>query len=253
MAQVFLTLTVNARAAMPDGGHVTIAVSNWSRERLAAEGLPAGTSSVVVTVSDTGCGMDAAAQARAFDPFFTSAGPAAVAGIGLATVRAVVEDSGGWVQLRSAPGCGTTVFVGLPPVEGCAPDALEPAVRAHTLLLVEDEAGVRELVRDMLTDAGYDVLEAAAPSEAERISRERAAPIDLLLTDIVMPEMSGVELSGRLRLARPGIRVMYMSGFPNPGPGSGVMEPADALFLAKPFTRQALLSAVQRAVGGESR
>lgn len=245
--QVLLNLAVNARDAMPSGGTLTIETRN------APGGCPESPAPcVVIGVTDTGIGMDAATQAQAFEPFFTTKALGKGTGLGLATVRQIVQDAGGWTHLSSSPGRGTTVTCGLPRAnDPVGPVAAPPAAMAggdETLLLVEDEDGVRELVRDILTLAGYTVLEAAVPSEAERLSAEHDRPIHLLLTDVVMPEMSGLELSMRLRDRRPGLQVMYMSGFPEPMMGDSTGEAPGAHFISKPFNRQSLLERVRRAL-----
>ena len=258
--QVLLNLAVNARDAMPGGGTLTIETRNLDADRLSKYGVDRRAASVVVSVADTGIGMDAATQSRAFEPFFTTKPIGEGTGIGLATVQGIVSSSGGWVHLASTVGQGTTVTFGLPRAEReasqiVAANRAEPTVRpaaasggSETILLVEDEPGVRELVRDMLTMAGYRVLEAATPSGAVDISEAFADPIDLLFTDVVMPESSGLELSTRLRSVRPRLRVMYMSGFPEPTVGDGAAHAPGTHFIAKPFDRQGLLRAVRRAL-----
>jgi signal transduction histidine kinase/ActR/RegA family two-component response regulator len=251
LEQVLLNLAANARDAMPNGGTLTIETRNAVADDAINASVGASGPFVVISVTDTGVGMDAATQAQAFEPFFTTKSFGKGTGLGLATVQQVVKEAGGWTRLTSAPGKGTTVAIGLP--RETEPVSPAPAVAAaagggETLLLVEDEEGVRELVRDILSMAGYAVLEAAMPSEAERISREHTQPIQLLLTDVVMPEMSGLELSMRLRASRPGLQVMYMSGFPEPLVGDGVTEAPGAHFISKPFNRQSLLERVRRAL-----
>jgi PAS domain S-box-containing protein len=246
--QVLLNLAVNARDAMPQGGTLTIETRNAPE----GEDNPIGRGEfVVVSVTDTGIGMDEATRARAFEPFFTTKPVGKGTGIGLATVQEIVRDAGGWTTLTSRVGQGTTVTFGLPrsAVETRQTFAAKEAQGgSETLLLVEDEEGVRELVRDMLTLAGYDVLEAAIPSDAERISRTHDGLIHLLVTDVVMPEMSGMELSDRLRAHRPDLQVMFMSGFPEPMLRGEVVEAPGTHFISKPFNRQGLLECVRRAL-----
>jgi CheY-like chemotaxis protein len=247
--QVLLNLIANARDAMRQGGRLTIETRNVAPDGMEAFGEQATGPHVVVSVADTGAGMDPATQARAFEPFFTTKGDGT--GFGLATVRSVIEQAGGWVHLQSAPGQGTLVRFGIPAsgdmaVVAAAADA--PRGGGETVLLVEDEEGVRELVRDFLVLAGYRVLEASSPSQAERISAEFDASVHLLLTDVVMPEMSGIDLSSRLRAARPGLRAMYMSGFPAPEGSETMTGPEGQHFIAKPFDRQGLLRAVRDAL-----
>ena len=247
--QVLLNLTANARDAMAQGGRLTIETRNMLAEGMGAFDWCATGPCVVVSISDTGGGMDPATQARAFEPFFTTKGEGT--GFGLATVRRVIEQAGGWVHLVSALGLGTTVAFGLPPTGAPAVAPLPPPAPlggGETLLIVEDEEGVRELVRDILSLAGYRVLEASAPSEAERISREFDAPVHLLLTDVVMPEMSGFDLSARLVSSRPDLQVLYMSGFPAPEGTDGLTDTWGHHFIAKPFDRHGLLRAVREAL-----
>jgi len=246
--QVLLNLGTNARDAMPNGGRLTIETRN----------LPSGTwngrsvgPSVAISVSDTGMGMDPATQARAFEPFFTTKAIGKGTGLGLANVHTIIKDSGGWTELTSVVGRGTTVTFGLPRAfEAPASAAVKTAAigGSETLLVVEDEDGVRGLVCDFLSLAGYQVLEAASPSEAERQSLSHEGQIDLLLTDVVMPEMSGLELAVRLRERRTSLQVMFMSGFPEPTVGDGGGEAPGAHFIAKPFDRQGLLRAVRKAL-----
>jgi len=250
--QVLLNLAVNARDAMADGGTLTIETRNMSAEETASRLPRASAGCSVVSVKDTGVGMDAATQAHAFEPFFTTKALGKGTGLGLATVHSIIKQSGGWIEVASAKGRGTTFTFGLP--RAVAPSTAEKVRSSRsrggseTLLLVEDEDGVRELVRDMLEMAGYRVLEAAVPSQAEGLSRDFDGTIHLLLTDVVMPEMSGLELSHRLRDHRPDLPVMYMSGFPEPTVGDGGAEAPGAHFISKPFDRQGLLRSVRRAL-----
>ncbi|MEQ1870707.1 MAG: ATP-binding protein [Vicinamibacterales bacterium] len=248
--QVLFNLAANARDAMPSGGTLTIETGNVAATTF--EGRAIGPS-VSISVSDTGVGMDAATLSLAFEPFFTTKAIGEGTGLGLANVYAFVRDSGGWTTLQSELGLGTTLTFGLPRVYEIAvadPHKPSPPVGGtETILVVEDEDGVRGLVREFLALAGYQVLEATMPSEAERISREFDGHLPLLVTDVVMPEMSGVELSIRLREHRPDMQVMYMSGFPEPtAGGSGGTTAPGAHFVAKPFDRQTLLRAVRGAL-----
>jgi CheY-like chemotaxis protein len=252
--QVLLNLAVNARDAMPLGGSLTIETRNIEADAMPTYGVDQSGPCVAVIVTDTGVGMDAATQVRAFEPFFTTKELGKGTGIGLATVYDIMTKNGGWTHLASTPGLGTTVAFGLPRAAGApAPPvrrAPDPRGGSETLLLVEDEDGVRELVRDMLELAGYQVLEANVPSAAERISREFAGPISLMLTDVVMPEMSGLELAARVQAGRPGLPVMFMSGYPEPTTGDGGANAPGSYFISKPFDRQALLHRVREALDG---
>jgi two-component system cell cycle sensor histidine kinase/response regulator CckA len=259
--QVLLNLAVNARDAMPSGGRLTIETRNVSADSMASHDPPIHGPHVMLIVSDTGMGMDEVTRDRAFEPFFTTKDSGKGTGLGLATVRRIVEQHGGWAKIASTPGFGTAVTVGLPRAEQeleprAAPAPLSPPAPTtsptgdETVLLVEDEGGVRELVRDILELAGYRVLEAPLPSVAERISREFEGPIDLLLTDVVMPEMSGLELVTRLQADGRRLQVMYMSGYSEPTTRDGGGVPPGAYFLSKPFQRHTLLRRVREALDG---
>jgi signal transduction histidine kinase/ActR/RegA family two-component response regulator len=255
--QVLLNLAVNARDAMPSGGWLTIETKNIAAEAMPTYDALHAVPCVAVSVTDTGIGMDASTRARAFEPFFTTKELGKGTGIGLATVYDIMRESGGWTHLVSTPGRGTTVTFGLPRAEG-APGPSPPREGGarggtETLLLVEDEDGVRELVREMLELAGYQVLEAAMPSAAERISLEYTGPISLMLTDVVMPEMSGLDLATRLQAHRPGLQVMFMSGYPEPTTRDGGAWAPGSYFISKPFDRQALLSRVREALDGAAK
>ena len=250
--RVLLNLAVNARDAMPGGGCLTIETRNLPADPEASDGSGPHQPSVAIIVTDTGVGMDSATRARAFEPFFTTKGRGKGTGFGLASVQATATDAGGWTRLESEPGKGTSITFALPraddPVSAAGERTAPAAGGSETLLVVEDEEGVRELVRDMLAQAGYVVLEAATPSAAERICREHGGAIALLVSDVVMPEMSGVELSSKLEALLPGLRVMFISGYPEPAIRDGGRLPRGAHLLAKPFDRQTLLRAVRAAL-----
>jgi CheY-like chemotaxis protein len=205
----------------------------------------------MLSVSDTGTGMDAATLERLFEPFFTTKDPARGTGLGLATVYGIVRMSGGKVTARSELGSGSTLSVYLPRVEAVAsPEPPGPVPAASTgtgtILVVEDDRGVRRFARRVLEAAGYTVLTASDGVEAVEMSADE--PVDLLLTDVVMPGMSGRDVAARLAAARPGIRTLYMSGHTDKGiVRDGVLEPGIE-FLAKPFTAEALLAAVDAAM-----
>jgi PAS domain S-box-containing protein len=258
--QVILNLATNARDAMPAGGCLTIAVNAAA---LAApttvDGTPlAAGPYVMIRVEDTGAGMDEETLARAFEPFFSTKGPGRGTGIGLATVHGIVTQCGGAVALTSRVGVGTTVTVYLPQVAAEAvvephvqPDLSAPAGGTETVLLVEDEHEVRELVRDMLEMAGYSVLEAKLPRAAEAMCRQHKGPVHLLLTDVVMPELSGREVAKRIRAASPSTKVLFMSGYPDyPGSSSEVSGFEGVEYLAKPFDRRLLLTRVRGMLDG---
>jgi PAS domain S-box-containing protein len=223
LAQILVNLAVNARDAMRRGGTLTIETANAGDH-------------VVLTVRDTGCGMDAKTQARIFEPFFTTKGPGTGTGLGLATVYGIVNQTGGEIQVESEPGRGTAFRI-LLPATGEAPTAepVEPE-RApggrERVLLVEDEEIVRRLLAEILRRQGYDVAEAAEPVEA--LQHWRAGRSDVLVTDVVMPEMSGPELAERLLAECPDLRVVYMSGYTSGSLADSVLTPG-VVFLQKPF------------------
>ena len=255
--QVLMNLALNARDAMPRGGRLTIRTVNVGLEAAAAErlGAPPG-HYVMLEVRDTGVGMDEATRLRMFEPFFTTKAPGKGTGLGLATVYGIIQQSGGHVEVDSAPGRGASFRIFLPrvtePVELEATTARPARVRAgtETVLLLEDEAEVRAMVRAMLVGQGYRVLEAEQGVEALEIAERENGPIDLLVTDVVMPQQSGPELARRLVARRPQTRVLYISGYPDDALGEhGVLHPGVA-FLAKPFTAAELARKVREVLDG---
>jgi two-component system, cell cycle sensor histidine kinase and response regulator CckA len=249
--QVIMNLAVNARDAMPRGGTLRMSTANVSRSTAGDErGTRVMAPHVVLAVSDTGSGISREVQARMFEPFFTTKGPGKGTGLGLSMVYGVISQSGGSIEVQSEPGHGTTFNIYLP---ACLDEievarVPEPMGRIdgnETILLVEDEPGVRELVHKILRSHGYSVLEAANPRAAMEIAATFANRLDLLLSDIVMPDMSGPELAQCLVPKRPEMRVLYMSGFVHGlGTTFGTLSPAVAL-LNKPFTPEALLRKVR--------
>src|SRR6266851_3828394 len=244
LEQVVLNLAVNARDAMPNGGKLTIETQNVELNQEYVRGhLSAQPGSyVMLAVSDTGVGMDAATQARIFEPFFTTKEKGKGTGLGLATVYGIVKQSGGWIWVYSEPGQGTTFKVYLPRVtEPAAPAAPSPArpvsVRgSETILVVEDEEVIRNLVQKVLKANGYTVLVAGTGSDAERVAGAHAGPIHLLMTDVVLPGLNGREVARRLVAQRAGIRVLFLSGYTDDAiVHHGVLDPGVA-FLQKPFS-----------------
>ncbi len=249
--QVLLNLTLNARDAMPKGGVLTIATAN------AEEPLRPGEEArhtVMLSVTDTGAGMDEATQQRAFEPFFTTKALGKGTGLGLATVFGVVEQSGGRISLSSEVGRGATFVIHLPRCDEAPPPppprmSLRPTPTSgretETILLVEDEAQVRKLIRQILTNAGYRVLDAIDALDALRLSETFDGPIALLVTDVVMPTMNGRELAELLKRTRQQTKVLYLSGYTDDAIAQhGVLNPNVAL-LQKPVTPDALLQQVR--------
>jgi two-component system cell cycle sensor histidine kinase/response regulator CckA len=258
MEQVIVNLAVNARDAMPDGGTLTIEISD--AEEAAVEPGQAGHGGPMTTMSvaDTGLGMDADTLAHVFEPFFTTKGPGKGTGLGLATVYGIVRQSGGTMTARSEPGHGSIFTVYLPVVEGDgSATAPEPPIataasrgRSGTILVVEDDAGVRRFASRVLERAGYRVLVASDGAEALAVSTREA--VSLLLTDVIMPGMSGRDVAGKMALAQPGIRVLYMSGHTDKDiVVHGVLE-TGLRYMGKPFTSVQLIAAVDEALAAGS-
>jgi len=251
MEQVIVNLAVNARDAMPQGGVLEIDLGNAELDDTYTQSHPAVRpgSYVVLSVSDTGHGMNAETQARIFEPFFTTKEAGKGTGLGLATVYGIVKQSDGFIWVYSEPGRGTTFKIYLPrvdePPEPLSPRPLPAGVRGtETVLLVEDEDALRSLLRELLESFGYAVLEAGQGADALRVAAGHAGRIDLLLSDIVMPQMTGRELAERLGRVRPGLKVLFMSGY-----AAGVAPqheiPAEAAYIEKPFTADALAGALR--------
>jgi two-component system, cell cycle sensor histidine kinase and response regulator CckA len=251
--QVIMNLAVNARDAMPQGGKLTIETSNVEIDAtyaLAHFPMTPGRY-VMIAVNDTGCGMDAETQARIFEPFFTTKDKGKGTGLGLATVYGIIKQSGGFIWVESEVGKGTTFKVFLPPA-GEAPAIHErkaDSAKIHgteTVLLVEDEEYVRSLVRRSLESKGYAVLEARNGQEALHVAKQHEGPIHLLITDVVMPGMSGRELSENLAPLRPDMKTLFMSGYTDDSIlHHGILQSGGTL-LQKPFTAEALASKVRQ-------
>ncbi|MCZ7648438.1 MAG: PAS domain S-box protein [Planctomycetota bacterium] len=256
MEQVVMNLAVNARDAMPRGGKLTLETANVhldeSYTRSHAGALPGPHTMLAVT--DTGSGMDAATRARIFEPFFTTKAPGKGTGLGLATVFGIVKQSGGDIWVYSELGKGTTFKVYLPRAEEAASSAGEPESEPEeavttgtgTILVVEDEEGVRELLRTILEEGGYRVLDTGDPEEAVRLCGQSDMTIDAILTDVVMPKLSGREVAERAVAARPGLKVIYMSGYTdNAIVHHGVLDPGTP-FIEKPVSPNELLKKLRR-------
>jgi PAS domain S-box-containing protein len=259
MEQVLLNLVVNARDAMPDGGRLTIETCNVELDSVSASQHPvmeAG-SYVMLIVTDTGCGMDAGTQARIFEPFFTTKGQGKGTGLGLATVYGVVKQSGGFIWVYSEVNQGSTFKIYLPQVnadlERGAPEKTSRGAHpgTETILFVEDEDSVRELVRDYLGESGYRVLEAADGVQALEIAAAHRGAIHILVTDVVMPRLSGRELVTRITAARPELKILYISGYTDDSIfRHGVLEGGVA-FLQKPFNLKDLAQKIRQVLDGE--
>ena len=256
MEQVIMNLVVNARDAMPDGGRLLVSSGNI---RLAAGDLArfpgaAPGDYTELTVTDTGLGMDALTLTHIFEPFFTTKEEGKGTGLGLATVAGIVTQCGGHIGATSEPGKGSTFRVLVPQTReallspGMKRRTLTATSVEHTVLLAEDDGALRELIADVLSRNGYRVLDAATPGAALRVLREFHAPIDLLLSDIVLPGMKGPELAAAVASIRPEIRVLYMSGYSETDPKTRQCLPTSAPFLCKPFTTETLLQAVSEAI-----
>jgi two-component system cell cycle sensor histidine kinase/response regulator CckA len=258
LEQVLVNLVINARDAMPDGGRVTITTANLqltATDDARGNGVRPG-SYVTLSVSDNGVGMDVPTQARIFDPFFTTKEAGKGTGLGLSTVYGIVEQSGGHIAVESAPGQGATFTIFLPRHTGPAGAAAGPADRrsfpggTETLLLVEDEAAVRSSARRLLERHGYTVIEARHGADALRIIEAGDRAVDLVITDVVMPEMGGREMVERLRTRHPGIKVLFMSGYSERAVTSdGVMPPGTG-FVEKPFTIEQLTRRTRELLDG---
>jgi two-component system cell cycle sensor histidine kinase/response regulator CckA len=247
LEQVVVNLAVNARDAMPDGGTLTIETANAYPEagEDASQGaLPSG-AQVVLSVSDTGIGMDAQTRARIFEPFFTTKEPGRGTGLGLSTAYGIIRQSGGTIDVASEPGKGTTFRVSLPRVDEAVESIRPPGVPesgggTETVLVVEDDAAVRQVTRKSLVRLGYRVLDAASPAGAVELVKVYVGAIDLLLTDLVMPGGGGRALARELLRQRPKLRVLYMSGYTDDvAVRQGINDPASA-FIQKPFSSAAL-------------
>ena len=251
--QTVMNLVVNARDAMPQGGKLIIETANvelddaYARSHIAVKPGPY----VMLAVSDTGFGMDEETQAHIFEPFFTTKEQGRGTGLGLATVYAIIKQNGGNIWVYSEVGRGTTIKIYLPRVEDCSGQSEKPTSASRelrgseTILVVEDEEAVRSLVVGLLKAKGYTVLEAGRVDDALSVCLRHWGPIHLVLTDVVLPHMSGRDLADRLKPLCPGIRILYMSGYTQDAVAShGVIEPG-ATLLQKPFTSDILAGKVR--------
>jgi len=256
--QVLLNLAVNSRDAMPQGGRLKIAAHNCELDdsyKDEQEAVIPGRY-VMLAVEDTGCGMDRETQSRIFDPFFTTKEIGKGTGLGLATVYGIVKQSGGYIRVDSEPGKGSKFKVYLPRVEEAAEPSKGEESEAtvlrgcETILLAEDSASLREVAGQYLESLGYTVLEAPSGREALERAKDFQGPIHLLLTDVVMPEMSGPELAVHMAGLRPGIKVILTSGYTDDTiPRQGELDPG-VVFIQKPYRPKALVRKIREVLGG---
>lgn len=259
LEQAIVNLVVNARDAMPDGGTLTLETANveFDQTYAAIHSDAQVGPHVMIAVSDTGLGMDTVTRARAFEPFFTTKEPGRGTGLGLSTVYGIVKQSGGWVWLYSERERGTTIKLYFPQV---GPQLGPPAHLAASsnsaltvisrddivVLLVEDDPQVRSLAATVLSAAGYEVLVADGPNQAIELSEQHRGEIHVLLTDVVMPVMNGRQLADRITARRPGVRVLFVSGYTeNTVVHRGEVDEG-VNFLSKPITAKRLLSTLER-------
>ena len=251
--QIVMNLVVNARDAMPRGGKLTIETSNIDLDRNYAQHHPmvkAGPH-VMLSISDNGVGMDEETQSHLFEPFFTTKQKGKGTGLGLCTVYGIVKQSNGFIWVYSEPGRGTTFKIYFPTATGATDSTKEreeskPVLQgSETVLVVEDEAAVRELTIRILRDRGYNVLEAAGGQEALQIAREYAGEIHLVLTDVVMPAISGSTVVARLVAERPGIRSLFVSGYTDDAIVQHGILDSNVAFLQKPFTVEGLIHKIR--------
>jgi two-component system cell cycle sensor histidine kinase/response regulator CckA len=256
LEQVVMNLVINARDAMPQGGTLTIATSRVEVTEQSEPALPAGIY-VKLSTADSGAGMSTATKARIFEPFFTTK-EAMGTGLGLAMVLGIVEQSGGTVRVDSAIGKGTTFDVYLPIADESPPRATADPLTSHpargteTILLVEDEDAIRRVAATILRRRGHTVLVASDAADALAVVARTTTPIHLLLTDVVMPKMSGVELAERLVVGRPGLKVLCMSGFAEEGIARRVADHGYG-FMQKPFNPEQLVQHVREVLDGAAR
>jgi two-component system, cell cycle sensor histidine kinase and response regulator CckA len=250
--QVIMNLVVNARDAMPNGGQMTIECRNARMDDAYIGRHMAGAPGpyVLLAVTDSGIGMDRQTQARIFEPFFTTKGAGRGTGLGLATVYGIVKQSGGFIWVYSEPGRGSTFKVYFPRVDDSparrdARAAISNIGGDETILLVEDDDDLRRVTRRILQNRGYTILEARHGGDALLLSERYTGDIDMLLTDVVMPQMNGRELSHKVRSLRPEMSVVYMSGYPDGAAVEQGLIDIQAKFLAKPFTPQELLDCIR--------
>jgi two-component system, cell cycle sensor histidine kinase and response regulator CckA len=258
LEQVLLNLAINARDAMPGGGHLRIAVEDAEAVAVGAAGRDPDAGYVAIHVEDTGTGMTPEIRAHAIEPFFTTKDPGTGTGLGLSTVHDIVRQAGGFLTIESTVGVGTTVSVYLPTVEQSPSTAVVSPSRPYsatgeTVLVVERDASVRQVIRKALSDAGHMVLEAADAEAAIHLIERDWEPIQLLITDLVMGGMHGPHLAQRVIAYHPRIRVLYITGSPHSGSPGAVPASARMAVLPKPFTPSLLVESVRQLLNQDKR
>ena len=257
--QVIMNLVLNARDAMPDGGKLTIVTANVDVGENGITGSPDAAPGryVLLTVADTGIGMDEQTAKKVFEPFFTTKEPGKGTGLGLSTVYGIVRQSGGWIQVRSELGHGASFDVYLPQTDAVAAPERDVATSTETrngdetVLVVEDQEDVRRLIRGILEAHGYHVLEAAnGPAALVLAGEHTAEEIHLLLTDVVMPRMNGKDLFEKLRVLRPQSKVLFMSGYTADVVLRRGVREQDVAYLPKPFSPDSLAAKVREVLTG---
>ncbi|MBI5821077.1 MAG: response regulator [Verrucomicrobia bacterium] len=259
--QVIMNLAINARDAMPSGGKLTIETASMVQDmpsQLSEGGIPSGHYTALI-VTDTGTGMSEEVRSHIFEPFFTTKDHNKGTGLGLATCHGIIKQSGGYIHVYTEPGHGSAFKVYLPAVSGTADDDKPPAnadvvqTGSETVLLVEDEDRVREFAVRLLRDAGYVVLEARNGTDALRVLHEQVSrTIDIMVTDVIMPQMGGKELADQLKQLRPGTRILFVSGYTGDAlDNSGVLQ-TGAAFLEKPFSAARLTQKIREVLGNGS-
>ena len=259
--QVILNLVINAADAMPHGGKLTLSTANTSMNGShldQAFSQPASRACVCLTVSDTGVGMAPEIKARIFDPFFTTKERGKGTGLGLATVYGIVNQAGGHIRVESEPGQGTTFHVSFPQCESAVENSVQaeasfPETRgSETILVVDDEDSLLELLCEVLRRNGYTVLPAANGREALRLTREHPEPIDLVITDMVMPKMGGRELAEALHALKPSLKILYMTGYAEKAEDVKELLSSGHSFIEKPFTPDELLHKTRDVLSAET-
>jgi PAS domain S-box-containing protein len=256
LQQVIMNLAVNARDAMPKGGKLLLQTANvvWDQRSVQSHPEERPGAFVMLAVTDNGSGMDDETRQRIFEPFFTTKPVGEGTGLGLSTVQGIVAQSGGYINVNSAPGLGTTFKIYLPARSEAVPDTRAPVAApvlggSETILVVEDQAEVRRFAVKVLQSYGYRVLAADGAVAALEYCRQESGPVHLLLTDVVMPLLSGRDLARQLSKLRPGIKVLFMSGYIDPAVAGRNVLDEGARFIGKPFTPEALAAKVRGALG----